>query len=82
MPNFMHLLAQHNNKHGITATHSELKKTARRMAKAYESRPDKTIDPYAYVLDYQDPVGEEAADNVDTERETNHHNAARRLAAA
>lgn len=81
MPNFIHILAQHNNKHGITATHSELKKTARRIEKAYEVRPDKKVDPYAYVLDYSDKVGEEAAENVDAERETNRTNAARRLAA-
>ena len=43
MPNFLHLIATHNNKHGITATHSEMKKTARRMERAYNDRSDRDV---------------------------------------
>ena len=83
---YLHKLATYNEEHGITSTFSEMKKTARRIEKAYEVRPDKMVDPYAYVLDYSDKVGEEASENVDTERAEqsarNHAHAARRLAVA
>jgi hypothetical protein len=80
VPDFLTLLARHNAAHGITATFSEMKKTARSIAKAYEARPDSTVDPDAYVLQYWDETGETAVENVLTEQ--NRTNAARRTAAA
>jgi hypothetical protein len=63
---YLSKLAHYNTKHSITATFSEMKKTARRMQKLdAEGGP---VDLDAYFLDYQDPTGEEAADNADAER--------------
>lgn len=83
---FLTLIANHNKARGITATFSEMKKTARRMERAYNDRKDPDLDPYAYVLDYSDETGETATDNVLAEQlERAARNAAaarRRLAAA
>ena len=79
-PNYLNELAAYNQLHGITATFSEMKKTARRIEKLDAERPD-PIDLNAYFLDYQDPTGEEAAEKVDGERE-HHASVRRRLAAA
>ncbi|MGN6656409.1 MAG: hypothetical protein ACTHJ9_13835 [Rhodanobacter sp.] len=79
--NFMNLLATHNAKHGIRLSFSELKKTSRRIERAYNERPDKDqIDPYAYVLQYRDDTGETATDDYDSERECNRVAAAQRIA--
>ncbi|WP_146008911.1 hypothetical protein [Zhihengliuella halotolerans] len=83
MPNFLNLLAQYNSEHGVSATFSEMKKTARRIERAYSERADDGADPYEYVVDYADPTGETATDNVMTEQAArNSENAARRLAVA
>ena|GEM_PF-6924595 len=84
MPNFLNMLAAHNAEHGIQSTFSELKKTARRLEKAYEERLDQSIDPYAYVLQYADDTGEIACGLKDNpfEHHPNHVNAARRIGAA
>lgn len=82
MPNYLNLLAKYNADHGITATFSEMKKTARRMQKLNEETGLR-IDIEAYFLDYKDEVGETATDNVMLERiKRNAENAARRLAVA
>ena len=82
MPNYLNLLAKYNADHGITATFSEMKKTARRMQKLNEETGLR-IDIEAYFLDYKDEVGEMATDNVMLERiKRNAENAARRLAVA
>lgn len=84
MPNFLNLLAAHNEKNGITATFSEMKKTARRMDRIYAEHEEarNAIDPLAYVLDYSDETGEIATDNVLAERaKQNAANAARRIGA-
>lgn len=76
----MNLLAAHNAEHGITLTFSELKKTSRRIEKAYEARPDRDqIDPLAYVLQYKDDTGEQATDDYDSDRERNRVAAAQRI---
>lgn len=77
---YLSRIATYNQKHGITATFSEMKKTARRMQKLHdELAPD---DVEAFFLLHSDPTGEEAATNVDAERAAhNHTNAARRNAA-
>ena len=85
MPNFLHILATHNNLHGITATHSELKKTARRMEKLHAAQEalQGQIDADKFILDYSDDTGEIACgfkDNPFTQ--TNHANAARRIGVA
>lgn len=73
-------LAKYNAKNGITATFSEMKKTARRMQKLDDERGP--IDVEAFFLLHSDPTGEEATDNVMAERAiTNQANAARRHAA-
>ncbi|QDG87153.1 hypothetical protein [Pseudarthrobacter sp. NIBRBAC000502770] len=78
--NYLGELAAYNQKNGITATFSEMKKTARRIEKLDAERAE-PIDLNAYFLDYQDPTGEEAAENVDGERE-HHASVRRRLAVA
>ena len=73
-------LANYNKKHGITATFSEMKKTARRIQKLDAERGPVDLD--AFFLLHADPTGEEAVENVMTERAAkNEANAARRLAA-
>ena len=82
MPSIDYLskLATYNQSHGITATFSEMKKTARRMEKLHDEQGP--VDVEAFFLLHADPTGEEATDNVMAERAaTNKTNAARRLAA-
>ena len=77
---YLSMLATYNQDRGITATFSEMKKTARRMQKlADEQGP---VDVEAFFLLHSDPTGEEATDNVMAERaKQNQTNAARRRAA-
>ena len=75
---YLSKLAHYNQDHGITATFSEMKKTARRMQKLHDERGPVDLD--AFFLLHADPVGEEATDNVMAERaKRNHTNASRRL---
>lgn len=77
---YLHKIAHYNQQHGITATFSEMKKTARRIQKLDIERGS-PIELNEYFLDYQDPTGEEASENVDAERHlANQANAARRCA--
>jgi len=80
---YLSMLATYNQSHGITATFSEMKKTARRIEKHHASMPEGwrlTVEDYFRQV--SDPTGEEATDNVMNERaERNAANAARRLAA-
>lgn len=77
-------LAAYNTRNGITATFSEMKKTARRIAKLDADRAD-GIDLDAFFLLHADPTGEDATNNVMAERAKrsaqNHAAAAQRLAA-
>ena len=77
---YLSKLAHYNQQHGITATFSEMKKTARRIQKLDIERGS-PVDLEEYFLDYKDPTGEEAAENVDAERLANQANAARRCGA-
>lgn len=73
-------LARYNQENGITATFSEMKKTARRIQKLHDERGPVDLD--AFFLLHADPTGEEATDNVMAERaKQNQTNAARRKAA-
>ena len=74
---YLSKLATYNAKHGITATFSEMKKTARRMQKLHDEQGP--VDVEAFFLLHSDPTGEEATDNVMSEQ--NASNAARRVAA-
>jgi hypothetical protein len=77
---YLSKLATYNQHHGITATFSEMKKTARRMQKLHDERGP--VDVEAFFLLHADPTGEEATDNVMAEHAAqNKTNAARRLAA-
>jgi len=77
---YLSKLAHYNQLHGITATFSEMKKTARRIQRIDVERGS-PVDLEEYFLDYRDPTGEEASENVDAERHlTNQANAARRCA--
>lgn len=77
---YLTMLATYNQDNGITATFSEMKKTARRMQKLADERGP--IDVEAFFLLHSDPTGEEATDNVMAERaKQNATNAARRVAA-
>ena len=85
--NYLNELAAYNQKRGITATFSEMKKTARRMQTLHETMPDGwrlTVEDYFRTV--ADPTGEEATDNVmaDNEKKERAHLASvrRRLAAA
>ncbi|NWL34474.1 hypothetical protein [Paenarthrobacter nitroguajacolicus] len=80
---YLHKLAHYNKQHGITATFSEMKKTARRIERICKENEEarNAVDPLAYVLQHWDPTGEEASENVDAERHLlNQANAARRCA--
>jgi hypothetical protein len=77
-PDFLTLLARHNEEHGITATFSEMKKTARHIAKMHAEAAT-YIDPLALVLQYADPTGEQATDDYDSARERNRVAAAQRI---
>lgn len=77
--NYLNELAAYNQRKGITATFSEMKKTARRIEKLDAERGE-PVNLDEYFLDYQDPTGEEAAENVDTER-AHHASVQRRVAA-
>lgn len=80
---YLHKLAHYNQQHGITATFSEMKKTARRIERLCKENEEarNAVDPLAYVLQHWDPTGEEASENVDAERHLlNQANAARRCA--
>jgi ABC-type Zn uptake system ZnuABC Zn-binding protein ZnuA len=77
---YLSLLATYNQDNGITATFSEMKKTARRMQKLADEQGPVAVE--AFFLLHSDPTGEEATDNVMAERAaTNRTNAARRTAA-
>jgi hypothetical protein len=80
---YLSMLATYNHDHGIPATFSEMKKTARRMQKMHEAMPDGwRLTVEEYFRQVSDPTGEEATDNVMTERaKQNATNAARRTAA-
>lgn len=77
-------LAAYNTRNGITATFSEMKKTARRIAKL-DAELSEHVEVDAFFLLHADPTGEEATANVMAERAEraahNHSAAARRLAA-
>jgi acid phosphatase class B len=78
---YLSKIAAYNVMNGITATFSEMKKTARRMQKLDEERGER-IDIDAFFLLHSDPTGEEAVANVLAERAAqNKANAERRLAA-
>jgi hypothetical protein len=82
MPSIDYLskLATYNEDHGITATFSEMKKTARRIQKMHDDLGTvEFADFEAYFLLHSDKTGEEATDNVLTAQ--NKANAAGRLAA-
>lgn len=77
---YLTMLATYNQRNNITATFSEMKKTARRMQKLDDERGP--VDIEAFFLLHSDPTGEEATDNVMAERAAqNATNAARRVAA-
>jgi hypothetical protein len=77
---YLSKLASYNAAHGVTATFSEMKKTARRMQKLHDERGPVDLD--VFFLLHSDPTGEEATANVMAERaEQNAANAARRVAA-
>jgi len=77
---YLTMLATYNQRNNITATFSEMKKTARRMQKLADERGTvEFVDFEAYFLLHSDKVGEEATDNVLAEQ--NARNAARRVAA-
>ena len=80
---YLSMLAIYNAENGITATFSEMKKTARRIQKMHEDMPDGwRLTVEEYFRQVSDPTGEEATDNVMDERaKQNATNAARRKAA-
>jgi hypothetical protein len=77
MPNLLPIVMRKNNEQCLNLTFSQMKKSARRFEKRCEGWLQE--DAEAYVLQHQDPTGEEAVKNV--MRERNQAAAARRLAA-
>ena len=78
MPNLLPIVMRKNNEDGLGLTFSQMKKSARRFEKRCEGWLQE--DAEAYVMQHQDPTGEEAVKNVQHER--NEAAAARRLAVA
>lgn len=84
---YLSMLATYNQSHGITATFSEMKKTARRIERicTENEAARKAVDPFAYVLQHWDETGELATDHVMEEQaeraKQNATSAARRVAA-
>lgn len=80
---YLSKLATYNKDNGITASFSEMKKTARRIQKHHESMPEGwrlTVEDYFRQV--SDPTGEEATDSVMNEQAAkNATNASRRVAA-
>lgn len=69
----------YSTEHSTPLERTDIRRLAKTINRRFENYNDCDL---ARVLQHSDPTGETAARNVDTERETNHHNAARRLAAA
>lgn len=87
-PNFLTELARYNAINGVQATFSEMKKTARRLERAFNDRADKAIEAaeflaLAYEKEYSDITGETAVAHVMNPKECDHHKSVeRRLMAA
>ncbi|MGP5389830.1 hypothetical protein [Glutamicibacter arilaitensis] len=85
---FLSELARYNAINGVSATFSEMKKTARRLERAFNDRLDKAIEASefiknAYDKEYSDHTGETAVAHVMNPAECDHHvSVARRLAVA
>lgn len=72
-PDFLTKLATYNAINGVNATFSEMKKTAARIAKAFDARPDPSLTADEYFLDYSDTTGETAVAHVMNPTECTHH---------
>lgn len=75
-PDFLTELAKYNAINGVGATFSEMKKTARRIERAYNDRPaalaEITIHEYLRIL-YSDPTADTAIAHVENPDECDHH---------
>ncbi|MFS0715518.1 hypothetical protein ABC337_04770 [Arthrobacter sp. 1P04PC] len=78
MPNLLPIVMRKNTEDGLGLTFSQMKKSARRFEKRCEGWLQE--DAEAYVLQHQDPTGEEAVKNV--MQQANEAAAARRVAEA
>ncbi|MGP9488916.1 hypothetical protein CIK76_05085 [Glutamicibacter sp. BW80] len=87
-PGFLTELARYNAINGVSSTFSEMKKTARRLERAFNDRADKAIEAaeflaLAYEKEYSDITGETAVAHVMNPKECDHHKSVeRRLMAA
>lgn len=87
-PDFLTELARYNAINGVAATFSEMKKTARRLERAFNDRLDKAVEvseflALAYDKEYSDTTGETAVAHVMNPKECDHHKSVeRRLMAA
>lgn len=87
-PDFLTELARYNAINGVSATFSEMKKTARRLERAFNDRKDKAVEAAefiknAYDKEYSDITGETAVAHVMNPVECDHHKSVqRRLMAA
>lgn len=87
-PDFLTELARYNAVNGVKATFSEMKKTARRLERAFNDRADKAVEvaeflALAYQREFTDPTGETAVAHVMNPNECDHHKSVeRRLMAA
>lgn len=77
-PDFLTKIASHNAINGIRATFSEMKKTARRLERAFNDRADKAVEvaefvALAYEKEYSDHTGETAVAHVMNPADCDHH---------
>ncbi|GGJ59168.1 hypothetical protein [Glutamicibacter ardleyensis] len=87
-PDFLTELARYNAINAVQATFSEMKKTARRLERAFNDRADKAVEAaeflaLAYEKEYSDITGETAVAHAMNPKECDHHKSVeRRLMAA
>ncbi|MGP9782580.1 hypothetical protein ACT3UQ_08980 [Glutamicibacter sp. AOP12-B1-11] len=87
-PGFLTELARYNAINGVSSTFSEMKKTARRLERAFNDRADKAVEvaeflALAYQREFTDPTGETAVAHLMDPKECDHHRSVeRRLMAA
>lgn len=75
-PDFLSKLGAHNAIHGVMATFSEMKKTARRIEKAYDARPpaQELISADEFLrIHYSDPTPDTAIAHIENPDECDHY---------
>lgn len=75
-PDFLSKLGAYNAIHGIMVTFSEMKKTARRIERAYDARPESqeliSADEFLRIH-YSDPTPDTAIAHIENPEECDHY---------